>query len=159
MIFKSRQVNPDPKPYRRVNGPEYTPGQMPRRSHVVRERYVWTHDPRPEFEPTRDPMPYTRPDGSGRYAHPGTWCGQHLVLSPRREQFDTPVNPLLTELRGDVERFSSLAAAVSDLLDWLERYPKEGPVEGLDGKEIVLTKENIDHARKVLTRLANWSTE
>lgn len=124
------------------------------------------YDPRPEFEPTRDPYPWdgVRVEGwkpqriSAAEGYRRTVRGESgprgFAYAPRREEYDTPVNPLLTELRAD-----SRPGAVSDLLDWLERYSKEGPVEGLDGKEIVLTKENIGHAKRVLTRLAHWSAE
>lgn len=136
-IFKSRQVNLDPEPWVAEFGTD---------------RYILpddtskatVYDPRPEFEPTRDPWPYTHTGGS-RHAFPGTLDGERLVWAPRREQFDTPVNRVLGEFRecdGD---------PVAWLL-WLDQTP-------ISQMGVDPTPEEVDHARRVLTRLANWKEQ
>jgi hypothetical protein len=132
MIFKSRQVNLDPLPWitddfgvRWSGAPDEMPGLS---GH---------YDPRPEFEPTRDPKPYVRevghtPENYWRVAEPR----KGYYWNPRREQFDTPVNPILAVMRLTGEPASFYLYAIErGLLD-------------------AFTREQIDHAKKVLTRLA-----
>lgn len=68
-------------------------------------------------------------DGHGRY----TWA-------PRHEQFDTPVNRVLVLFRRDAEH-NGIEAALE--YDW-------------PTNSVASSAEEIDHARRVLTRLANW---
>lgn len=66
-----------------------------------------------------------------------------------REQFDTPVNRVLADFRAiyadDPERADYARRWVLDLDDG-DEWSAAAPAE-------------IDHARKVLTRLANWRDE
>lgn len=143
MIFKSRQVNLDPEPY------TYDGFRATRA--VAESQARWSaveHVPRPEFEPTRDPKPY---EWNGYRYTPeqrNTFPGQPCNWSPRREQFDTPVNPILVAFRRDQSEEGGQRHVLS-WAEWLE-YPTT-----LNR----YTPEQIDHARRVLTRLANWSAE
>lgn len=81
-------------------------------------------------------------DGHGRY----TWA-------PRREQFDTPVNRVLLAFREDV-RLNPYTAGF--------RMQAEVWLIGIDfglGQHNGSTQQEIDHARRVLTRLANWKDQ
>ena len=128
MIFKSQQVNFDPLPW--VN-----PNDGARRAHQVK----WisgpdVFDPRPGFESTRDPHPWLGLSAGRmtRYSHNDDQ-DPRIEWAPRREQFDTPVNRVLVDARK---------------IGW--RDPKT-----LDEFfDTSWTPEEIEHARKVLTRLA-----
>ena len=135
-IFKSRQVNLDPEPwvawgvrYPKKAGSAY-------------------YDPRPEFEPTRDLYPWSSADGPARYGsapYPhATW-----FWNPRRDEFDTPVNPILAAFRGRLDYQRAVnPVSTSRLAEvWLSNVPRYGGVPGA-------TPEQIDHAHRVLTRLA-----
>lgn len=159
VIFKSRQVNLDPDPYvianteLRVSSPSAT-------------AYIVSHfDPRPEFEPTRDPAPWRfvydepmRAATAERDRRGWHNDGQTVEWAPRREQFDTPVNPILVEFRaswgsvaydGPRDQIASWLAALKGTERTIKR---RGYSLGSDP-----TPEQIDHARKVLNRLAHWS--
>ena len=68
---------------------------------------------------------------------------------PRREQFDTPVNPILAAFRGRLDYQRAVnPVSTSRLAEvWLSNVPWYGGVPGA-------TPEQIDHAHRVLTRLA-----
>lgn len=147
-IFKSRQVNLDPEPY-----VDPATGERFDRLFVkLNGTPITTHDPRPEFEPTRDSHPWLcdyeidgKPcrsffDGHGRY----TWA-------PRREQFDTPVNRVLE----DVRRYRSERLTMNNPKGWgrvLSAFAST-----VDANPWDATADEIEHASKVLTRLAGWS--
>lgn len=153
MIFKSRQVNLDPGPWVDPTGKRW-----PRRA-LTDEVF----DPRPEFEPTRDPEPYTVRGDRNQWRE-SLSEGQRILgdpiyhprfkveWSPRREQFDTPVNPILVCLRsvaGDGFRRD-------DLLNLL--FEVNHPTHVLTGYVVKnASSEQIDHARRVLTRLARFA--
>lgn len=150
-IFKSRQVNLDPKPYELLgvryeseNGVNAHAASQPRR-----------FDPRPEFEPTRDPEPWieaiplmygghdlTRYPRRGDSRYEWRWA-------PRREQFDTPVNPILAEFRAGwpEDRLDDDDTLGDYAWRWFDSISQP---EARD----YYTPEQIEHARKVLTRLA-----
>lgn len=137
MIFKSKQVNTDPEPYV-ANGNRYP---------VERHRAfgVAKFDPRPEFNVTRDQAPWREPGRhGGRYAEK---FGNDDIWNPRPE-FDHPVNRILVEFRQG--RFASL--------DWfLHEYCHDTDFWVWDGTDAENpTPDEIDHARRVLTRLAAW---
>lgn len=147
-IYKSRQVNLDPKPWVDAEtGKRLDVGDMLTAIFDDRETI---DSPRPEFEPTRDPWPWLcdyeidgKPvrsffDGHGRY----TWA-------PRREQFDTPVNRVLSGVREDWQESNDLGHDLrAHALMWLSTE---------DDWEV--TPEEARHARRVLTRLANWKEQ
>lgn len=138
-IFKSRQVNLDPEPWRDERTGDRSPVFIQSLGSAL-----WVYDPRPEFEPTRDPEPWARDDGwrtSGGFHLEGRGYG----WAPRREKFDTPVNRVLVFFREYYgERMLPLhraaAATLSSLEDIAGGY----------------TPAEIAHARRVLERLANW---
>lgn len=147
-IFKSRQVNLDPWPF--VNPADgsrwYAEGGVcwPETGTEAGLVHEWSstlvYDPRPEFEPTRDPEPWVDPLNRNRW---GLGYKERFVWAPRRKQFDTPVNRVLAQFRNNLPYYGeSLAESaewwVSDLAHCTEGF----------------TPDEIEHARKVLTRLA-----
>lgn len=108
-------------------------------------------DPRPEFTQTRDPKPWFN---TGAMAFPWRSRGREDVSQssicssewlPRHEEFDTPVNPILTEFRST----------------WTSNY-REGAqnwliyIDGSWGIKSIehSTVQQRDHARRVLHLLA-----
>ena len=144
MIFKSQQVTFDLEPWQCYNIVTRNGGKTFERAEFLRHAEEHEGDvhyePRPEFEPTRDPEPWVTPgtfDAPGDTRHADRRTG-NTRWAPRREQFDTPVNRVLVyfrEKRRDVYDF---------LFDLDSRWA--------DG----YTFDEIEHARKVLTRLAVW---
>lgn len=151
MIFKSHQVNLDPEPLERSWNGE----RAATYSGFINGTGGYRYNPRSEFEPTRDPFPYTREDGSGRYAFPGKFDGKPLVFHPRREQFDTPVNRILVAFRKDrIEYYPAIP--MKHLIDeWLYIIDCL-PLNGYSIAVGTFTEEEAEHARKVLTRLKEW---
>lgn len=145
MIFKSRQVNLDPK------GWVDDQGQRHRWLVGLAEGLQWS--PRPEFEPTRDPHPAlcvfcaTRaPDlGYDRICWDnGRLTSCRYKWAPRREQFDTPVNRILVDVR--YER-----AGEADFGLYYSRWEQSISDPAALG---YWSADEVEHARKVLTRLA-----
>jgi hypothetical protein len=140
-IYKSRQINTDPVPMVSGNPPTHHP------------RYAdcspsCKFDPRPEFNATRDPLPvrniHSKRPGDRKAA--GWPLGAVHEWAPRPE-FDNPVNPILVQLRGEHAIAGyGLADRARSMLSDLDRDWRAD-----------FTAEQIDHARRVLTRLANWS--
>ena len=139
-IFKSRQVNLDPEPwvawgvrYPKKAGSAY-------------------YDPRPEFEPTRDPLPYwdteTDDDDPIRLSFKVDDPTNSVVWKPRREQFDTPVNPILVEFR----KLWKGQPDILEMADHWARFELDGDWESSMTHEY--TMDQINHAHRVLTRLA-----
>lgn len=147
--FKSHQVNLDLEPWVTHHGVRAAkPGEV---------ALAWAYDPRPEFEPTRDPLPFiihnSRGEGrrySRREVEP---LRESLSVewAPRHDQFDTPVNRVLVSVR---EGLKIRAGRERELIDlWLGNLrPISNPAQGFG-----VTEAEVDHARKVLTRLAGWS--
>lgn len=151
MILKSRQVNTDPEPWVYPDGC---------REHAVihegdsPEHSVATYAPRSEFEPTRDPRPWaSHRDGDvaewnrGPSQHNPDW----YWWRPRREQFDHPVNPALELYREGPTH--PLPDGVDDLEAFLEELDLFTP-DCRDRKGRAWSSAEIDHAHRVLTRLA-----
>jgi hypothetical protein len=153
VIFKSRQVNLDPKPYDLLgvryeseNGVNAHAASQPRR-----------FDPRPEFEPTRDPYPWARvgADGAvnGYSAMPYVGrlkLGERFEFRPRRDLFDTPINPILVAFRKDAQLSgfdTALAAYMGEITD---------PYRFNRGMRYFHGAEAADHARRVLSRLVSF---
>lgn len=159
-ILKSRQANLDPEPYVDQHGIYRSPDGDPA-GHDFDARFHY--DPRPEFEPTRDKHPWAvstlaeddLPDFritslEALEAMPHFEKFDFLVeWAPRREQFDTPVNSVLAWFR---ENFSGHPNIRGGAQMWLESMSRNDWAYGDDH-----TPDEIDHARKVLTRLAEWS--
>ena len=151
MIFKSRQVNLDPLAEMCHCGTDVA-------NHGPLDNHSPVKVQRPEFEPTRDPWPWEHPDGTRWYAEDGAcwpesgpdaglvheWSNV-LKWAPRREQFDTPVNRVLVAFRDAGRR--------ANLQPWMDVRGLPDPV--LAGRMLHATSDEIDHARRVLTRLAN----
>ena len=144
-IYKSHQVILDPEPYTEAPGvrhPAYASEGMPIMHGLV-------YDPRPEFEPTRDPEPYLfqghryRADQVEgiRRNNSQRDVPAKITWAPRREQFDTPANRVLVLFRRDADH-NGIDSALE--YDWPTNSVASSPAE-------------IEHARKVLTRLAQWS--
>lgn len=97
----------------------------------------------------RDPLPWqaTTVYGAhlGRYPNPVPGYGH---WGPR-DEFDNH-NPILRYFRDEVARYGN--PAHGDYARWLEPLSEPGRMT-LSGK--ILTAEHIDHARRVLTKLAN----
>lgn len=142
MIFKSRQVNLDPKPWVDESG-----GRHRWLAGVV---FNMGYDPRPEFEPTRDPEPWVNVFGN-RVRTPGRTDDGEFTYDPRREQFDTPVNRVLVEFRMGWSHDPTYGAA-----NWLESL--DDPTWQVESVRNAAPEE-IDHARRVLARLANWKEQ
>lgn len=149
MIFKSRQVNLDPAPYVWPSGVRsmFTEGLGSDGLH-----HVLTYRPRSEFEPTRDPAPWWNPAEviqTGNYARSSEQLPGYNY-APRREQFDTPVNRLLLEFRrlwaGEVDIVEQAAEMAHNLgeHDYLWELQEDTDY----------TPDEVEHARRVLTRLA-----
>ena len=153
-ILKSHRVNLDNTPWVGPTGERYaTREQIKGRSH---------YDPRPEFEPTRDPYPWVvstlnaggLPDfrvvslEAAREAMSYFEKFDFLVeWAPRREQFDTPVNRILADVR--YER-----SGEPDLGLYYARWEQS---IGDPAARRYWKSHEIEHARRVLTRLAGWS--
>ncbi len=145
MIFKSKQVNLDKRPWS-ILGVEAIEFRQTEEERAENLHFPGVYDPRPEFEPTRDPLPHACQKCSGRWPV-ATDDPRHgpSVWAPRREQFDTPVNRLLAFFRGYYEaRMIPLARAA------------RAAAESVDEMFGDYTPDEIEHARKVLTRLAGW---
>lgn len=159
MIFKSKQVNTDPLGHVHIRGEfrsdRATPTTRP--------------DHRPEFNVTRDPEPWAVVLTKGHNGHWREWRGiaddwddalvraelanpgwvAHTGGFIPRPEYDHPVNRVLVAFRQG--RFASL--------DWfLHEYCHDTDSWLWDGTDAENpTPEEIDHARRVLTRLAGWS--
>ena len=137
-VFKSRQVSLDKEPWLC----DYEIDGKPVRSFFDGHgRYTWA--PRPEFEPTRDPEPWLETWGPNTGARYGHYMWVSLTWAPRREQFDTPVNRVLVLFRRDAEH-NGIDSALE--YDW-------------PTNSVASSAEEIDHARRVLRRLANWKEQ
>lgn len=145
-LFKSREFNLDREPFV-IDGIRRS-----REWALTHASITLQYDPRPEFEPTRDPDPYEQLDLYGNV------CGRasredvarrpgRVRWAPRREEFDTPVNPILVTFRAglghyetdDGEEADASQQAALWLADW-------GNVEG--------AADQIEHARVVLTAMS-----
>ena len=132
-IFTSRSPESyDPEPYVDATGRRY--------AHPS-EFAVGTLDPRPEFEPTRDGFPWHEA-GAPAFRRPHNSDTGTLVWAPR----DRNRNRILIELRratgGDQQGFFAEEVEAA--------YAVEGYYEAL-----AATPAEIEHTRKVLTRLVN----
>jgi len=147
-LFKSRQVNLDPEPYfhRELLMRHAEPG------------FGAYYDPRPEFEPTRDPMPWFSDEAEARtndperngFAGPWRWC-------PRRDQFDTPVNRLLAAIRKDKAEYYPALSMLHLVDEWLYIIDCL-PLNNYKIAAGEFTSEEAEHARKVLTRYKEFSS-
>lgn len=143
MIFKSRQVNLDPEPYVDQHGTTRSPDGDPA-GHDFDVRFHYA--PRPEFDATRDPLPNVLAfDTSVRLSDEDAYWAQAraIVRSPRPE-FDTPVNRALVDFRNR----HALNGTRDDAAEWLE--------VGIDPWHY--SPEEVEHARRVLTRLTRFTT-
>jgi hypothetical protein len=168
-IYKSRVVNTDPFPWRDYAGDRH---QGP-----VARQLADVFDPRPEFDATRDPMPWAL-SISGNDAGRSATHDRHFRWAPRPE-FDNPVNPILDTVRkgkitpADIlwaitrgadhpnDKRSKVFRAVAQRgFVQVKPYDGEWIVTGAAARrrgELGGVEDQIDHARKVLQRLANWS--
>lgn len=134
MIFKSRQINNDPQPWACHTHLGRWAGQCDHAGSI--------HSPRPEFDVTRDPEPWIIDTGylvirSAFEPREDDPLVVYAEWSPRRDQFDTPVNLILVEFR----------ASQHSAQWWLATLAHEP-------ESYRWTPAQIDHARRVLTRLA-----
>lgn len=142
MIFKSKQVNLDPEPWKcyQTGERQAEPGHHP------------DFDPRPEFEPTRDPMPVIHHHAecilNGERLEGLAFSGDEWA--PRREHFDTPVNPILADFRRVWIGEPDFMEAVEFWRDGLDEAGQDGPDQWTENYSV----EEIDHAHRVLSRLA-----
>lgn len=164
----------DPAPWR-------SPLPVPETSEYVRADYVvpgWVLDPRPEFIPSR----HTRLRADGRIECADTFEGGNVgclvsgwcilrdghsgdceedrgIWPGADEPFERPApNPILVALRTSLHNH---LAGVEEWLDAYDRFDTYGGTIDWDfpGHEFhaltIATPDQIDHARKVLVRLAN----
>lgn len=139
-MFLSQRPNNDPAPFhKKDNGI--------RSDTNVHSYGRWEFDPRPEFTQTRDPFPWLLPDGSrhnkssANYLVPEVDCYAMGAVgeipgvrwAPRHEEFDTPVNAILSDYRSYHKGPESAVRWLRDR-EWID-YPAE------------------DHARRVLSKL------
>lgn len=146
-IFKSRQVNTDPRPYRNEDSAERLTAQEAEQDRET--GWEVTRDPRPEFNVTRDPEPWREPGRhGGRYAEK---FGNDDIFDPRPE-FDHPVNRILAGVRDDMAGSTDLNGDAKATAEYWLSFSDDWDKDGLTA-----TPDEIDHARRVLTRLAGWS--
>lgn len=112
MIFKSKQVNTDPKPYRNEDSAERLTTQEAQQDRAT--GWEVTFDPRPEY--------------------------------------DHPVNRILAGYREDVANSADLGHDVRATAEYWLSFSDDWDKDGLTA-----TPDEIDHARRVLERLARWS--
>lgn len=144
-IFKSRQVNFDKTPWA---GPEGRRTSFVNPASDAAQSGGWRFDPRPEFEPTCDPWPHL--DGLGNRHREAVVSADPYYCTrwaPRREQFDTPVNRVLVDVRAERDGLTNSVALVTYYSAWEQSI---GDPTALG----YWTADEIEHARKVLTRLA-----
>lgn len=147
MIFTSKRPEDfDPEPWRH---PE-SEGRSPFNVH---DR--WVYVPRPHFQPTRDPEPWHQ-----------SWPGLRCSSAPQegwgwepRPEFTTPSNPILIEVRSAASSLWDSSPTTEAEL-WLNAIDDTNHPSGIRAfaqgdRDFVLacTPEQIEHARKVLTRL------
>lgn len=155
MIFKSRQVNLDPLAEMCHCGTDVA-------DHSPLDNHSPVGVQRPEFEPTRDPKPWKNvyngrrlpnTESLARLWRNGKGNRTHWVWAPRREQFDTPLNRVLVDMRG----YRSERLTMKNPKGWarvlsaFEVAAQDNPWQA--------TPDEIDHARRVLVRLANWKEQ
>lgn len=132
-LFKSHRVNLDREPYRDPSSGV----RFRKQFHDPDDLYVY--DPRPQFEPTRDPLPWWSATAMGRTAH---WH-EGSVWAPRREEFDTPVNPILVNLRLMRGTDLALSETLARTAQWM-----------LDQEDFSASESaEMEHARVVLTAI------
>lgn len=152
MIFKSKQVNTDPEPWVAPNGKRgaTNPILLPNGNIVMGE-----FDPRPEFNVTRDPEPCRNEDSAERLtaqeAEQDRATGWEVTFDPRPE-FDHPVNRILAGVREDVNNSADLNHDTKATAEFWLSFSDDWDKDGLNA-----TPDEIAHARRVLTRLANGS--
>lgn len=154
--FLSRRPNLDPEPWLGV-------GRIGNGKRRAEYALGYEHRPRPEFEPTRDPAPWamlqvepiygTSPeivmrDATAESMSPDENRDEWIEWRPRREQYDTPVNRVLADIRAIVAHYNP-PNRLGIYWGWLH----DPEVDEAD------TPDEIDHARRVLTRLANMTKE
>lgn len=119
-----------------------------RSSMPIGERHF---DPRPEFIPSRDPLPWEYQDGE-RWAAPSPTDEETPEWSPRPEFARPPVNRILAELRewrsADWARPERYAVQVATMLRWCDDH------EASSEDSPPWTEAERDHARRVLSKLA-----
>lgn len=87
-----------------------------------------------------------------RDLHPYVWLKNFNYKYQPRPQFNTPVNPVLREFWDCL--YWSRVGTVALAIHWLEPNHWPGVIEDLEA-----SPEQIEHARKVLTRLAALDNE
>lgn len=148
-IFKSRQVNLDPEPWVDAEtGKRLDVGDT--LTAILEDRET-IDSPRPEFEPTRDSEPWVNTFGN-RVRSPGRTDDGEFIWAPRREQFDTPVNRVLVDFRAQWDTCVTARERRDVAFAWKRDT-------GTGWNPLGATPDEIDHARRVLTRLANWKEQ
>lgn len=147
-MFKSREVNTDPVPWKLgLNAYGYGLRQSTRGVGPD-----WEYAPRPEFAPTRDPQPWeviesaVTPAPRFAHYHQLLAAGHFGRYNPRREEFDTPVNPALVWLRAIWD--DPKCGTRAEILDYMLNDPRM-----IDARRSGFTPEVIDHAHRVIARL------
>ena len=164
MIFKSRQVNLDPLAEMCHCGTDVA-------NHGPLDNHSPVKVQRPEFEPTRDPEPWKNVHNGGQLPNTeslarlwrnGEGNRTHWVWAPRREQFDTPVNRVLEAFRAVGDADAEAWAYCLSLAYTGESWPVIDHWDALEDAVEQIGKggmDEIDHARRVLQRLANWKEQ
>jgi len=149
MVFKSKQVNTDPKPW--VHHYDSTD----RSSSDDLPGGLRDYKPRPEFNVTRDSEPWALRQANGtdiRMARREDFMPITVGIrfDPRPEH-DHPVNRILSGIREDVANSADLGHDVRATAEYWLSFSDDWDKDGLTA-----TPDEIDHARRVLTRLAEW---
>ena len=155
-MFLSQRPNNDPQPvYRPSDGkrgglmglhPNLLPGEHGPFGRLERLHY----SPRPEFTQTRDPRPWLCACGLRHEKRQRTRCAPDW--SPRHEEFDTPINPILADFR-ETRRVSNWKFLARNWLELLDEDPEM--LDTFVWHPIVNpTQSEIRHARRVLHLLA-----
>jgi hypothetical protein len=111
----------------------------------------WTFAPRVECIPSRDPLPYVDNELPSLRLPVGNLGMSHF--DPRPEYARPPVNRVLVEVRGALanpptERKLYRSSVIALYLRWLSQVDYDNAADD------PATSDEIEHARKVLTRLA-----
>lgn len=95
-----------------------------------------------------DPTPFTDKDGLKRYSFED-FHGSWPVLRPRPEFDAIPVNNVLQEFREEYRWVNNWEAFMDEWIEWVSEPAHVKRIWGAQG----VSDEEVEHARRVLTRL------
>lgn len=141
-MFVSQIPNNDPRPYRNTADGSRWPDDGA-------DPILLPFKPRPEYDHTRDPKPviHRHDDCTTDGVRIEEKVGADDEWAPRREQFDVPLNRVLQAFRAEavLQREADYLTLTHQAKLWLRHW------YGMEDA----TDEEIDHARRVLSKLVN----